>query len=80
MNQTTKKKAVLIVSGLLGASVAVQASVSNTGNEASFDASTTIAYDSFFTDFGTGFGLYNTVSAHSFYRGGVTYDSAQNLT
>ncbi|MGA2173816.1 MAG: hypothetical protein ABSH38_02420 [Verrucomicrobiota bacterium] len=76
MNKLIRIKTAMVVFGLASATVAVQAAVSNTGNEAAFDASTTIAYDSFFDDFGTGFGW----PGNPFTRGDVTYNSEQNLT
>jgi hypothetical protein len=56
--------------------VQTEASLVNYSSESSFDAQGTIVYDSFFNDFGTGFGF----PGNPFTRGGVTYNSTQNLT
>lgn len=63
----------LMVCGVAGLA---NATITQYGNRASFDAQGSIAYNSNFQDFGTGFGF----PGNPFTRGDVTYHSAQNLT
>ena len=67
--------ALTFAAGLL-ASAPASANVTQIGSQAAFSASGTIAFNSNFDDFGTGFGF----PGDPFTRGDVTYHSASNLT
>jgi hypothetical protein len=81
--KTSKAYRPLLAIAFLSIAAEASANLTEYNSEATFNAQGTIAFDSFFNDFGEGFG-YPSGEFNPFYtpftRGDVTYTSEQNLT